>query len=118
MSEFFSKDAIIAPPGYNRWRVPPASIAFHLCIGSVYAWTSFNMPLTRVLGVATSAADDWSLSSVVGIFTAAIICIGPAASCAGSWLEKVGPRTVGLVAACCWGGGFLIGSIGIMLHQL
>ncbi|MDB5387576.1 MAG: transporter permease [Planctomycetaceae bacterium] len=118
MSQFFTKEAIFARPGFNRWRVPPASIAFHLCIGSVYAWTSFNMPLTRVLGVATSSADDWVLSSVVGIFTAAIICVGPATAIAGSWLEKVGPRTVGLVAACCWGGGFLIGGIGILLHQL
>ena len=25
---------------------------------------------------------------------------------------------VGLVAACCWGGGFLIGSLGIINHQL
>lgn len=118
MSEFFTKAAIIAPPAFNRWRVPPASIAIHLCIGSVYAWTSFNTPLTRVLGVATSAADDWTLPSVVGIFTTAIVCLGLAAAAAGSWLEKVGPRTVGLVAACCWGGGFLVGGAGILLHQL
>jgi len=40
------------------------------------------------------------------------------AAFAGKWLEKVGPRMVGLVAACCWGGGFMIGSVGILLHQL
>ena len=118
MPGFFAKEAIYAPPGFNRWRVPPASIAIHLCIGSVYAWSSFNTPLTRALGVVTPAADDWSLSSVLAVFTIAIVCLGLSAALAGSWLEKVGPRTVGLVAAACWGGGFLIGGVGILTHQL
>lgn len=115
---FFSKDSIIAEPGFNRWRVPPASIAIHLCIGSVYAWSIFNPALVRVRGVVTSAADDWSLSQVVWIFTVAIVCLGVAATFAGRWLERVGPRTVGMLAALLWGGGFLLGYLGIRLHQL
>ena len=47
MSRLFSKDRIVAGPGFNRWLVPPASVAIHLCIGSVYAWSMFNAPLTR-----------------------------------------------------------------------
>jgi hypothetical protein len=118
MSGLLSKDRIIAKPGFNRWLVPPASIAIHLCIGSVYAWSIFNPALIRVFGVVTPAADDWSLSNVVWIFTVAIVCLGFAAAFAGKWLEEVGPRTVGVVAALCWGGGFLIGGLGIALHQL
>jgi hypothetical protein len=38
MNGILSRERIIAPPGYNRWRVPVASIAIRLCIGSVYAW--------------------------------------------------------------------------------
>jgi|TARA_B100001109_G_scaffold20056_1_gene14383 MFS family permease len=115
---FLRKENIVAPDGYNRWRVPPASIAIHLCIGSVYAWSVFNTPLTRDLGVVASSANDWSLSSVVWIFSVAIVCLGLAAAFAGKWLEKVGPRFVGVVAAFLWGGGFIIGSIGISTHQL
>ncbi|MGH1417536.1 MAG: OFA family MFS transporter [Hyphomicrobiaceae bacterium] len=115
---FLRKENIVAPPGYNRWRVPPASIAIHLCIGSVYAWSVFNTPLTRELGVMASAADDWSLSSVVWIFSVAIVILGLAAAFAGKWLEDVGPRYVGVVAAILWGGGFVVGSIGIAQHQL
>ncbi|MBI1416937.1 MAG: MFS transporter [Limimaricola sp.] len=115
---FLRKDHIIAKPGYNRWLVPPASIAMHLCIGSVYAWSVFNPPLTKQLGVVASSADDWSLSSVVWIFSVAILVLGLAAAFAGKWLEDVGPRMVGVVAAVCWGGGFLVGSIGISTHQL
>lgn len=115
---FLRKENIVAPDGYNRWRVPPASIAIHLCIGSVYAWSVFNTPLTRDLGVVASSANDWSLSSVVWIFSVAIVCLGLAAAFAGKWLEKVGPRFVDVVAAFLWGGGFIVGSIGISTHQL
>ncbi|WP_419902026.1 hypothetical protein [Kiloniella sp.] len=100
------KERIIAKPGFNRWLVPPASIAIHLCIGSVYAWSIFNTPLVKEYGVVAGAADDWSLSSVVWIFSTAIVFLGLAAAIGGKWLEKVGPRAVGVLAACCWGGRF------------
>jgi MFS family permease len=118
MPGLFSKERIVAGPNFNRWLVPPASVAIHLCIGSVYAWSIYNPPLIRVFGVVTPAADDWVLSDVVWIFTVAIVFLGLAAAVAGKWLEEVGPRTVGTVAAVCWGGGYLIGGLGILLHQL
>ena len=115
---FLMKENIVAKPGYNRWLVPPASIAIHMCIGSVYAWSVFNPALTRELGVVAASADDWSLSSVVWIFSVAIVFLGLAAAFGGKWLEKVGPRCVGVTAATLWGGGFIIGSLGITSHQL
>jgi MFS family permease len=118
MAGFLSKERITAPPNYNRWRVPAASVAIHLCIGSVYAWSIYNPSLTRVYGVVASSGDDWSLSEVVWVFTVAIVFLGLAAAFAGKWLESVGPRKVGVVAACCWGGGYLVGGVGIMTHQL
>lgn len=118
MAGLFSKQRIIAKPGFNRWRVPPASIAIHLCIGSVYAWSIYNPALIRAHGVVASAASDWSLREVVWIFTVAIVSLGLSAAFAGRWLERVGPRLVGVVAACCWGGGYLVGGLGIYTHQL
>ena len=115
---FLKKERIVAKPGFNRWLVPPASVAIHLCIGSVYAWSIFNPPLVKQIGVVASAADDWTLSSVVWIFSTAIVFLGLAAAIGGKWLEEVGPRMVGVLAAFCWGGGFLIGSLGIAYHQL
>jgi hypothetical protein len=79
----FDKQRIVAPPGFNRWRVPPASVAIHLCIGSVYAWSVFNGPLTRVQGVVASAGGDWTLQQVVWIFTVAIVFLGLSAAVAG-----------------------------------
>ena len=118
MSGLLAKERIVAGPGFNRWKVPPASVAIHLCIGSVYAWSIFNPPLTMTQGVVASAAGDWTLREVIWIFTVAIVCLGLAAAVAGKWLERVGPRLVGSVAAVCWGGGFVVGSAGIWLHEL
>ncbi|MDX1518669.1 MAG: OFA family MFS transporter [Gammaproteobacteria bacterium] len=118
MSGLLSKERIIAGPGFNRWLIAPAALGIHLCIGSVYAWSLFNPALVKRLGVVTSAADDWTLKSVVWVFTVAIVFLGMAAAIAGHWLEKVGPRMVGTVAALCWSGGFFIGGIGIVTGQL
>ena len=118
MPSLLSKDRIIARPGFNRWLIAPAALGIHLCIGSVYAWSLFNTALTRRVGVVTSAADDWTLKSVVSVFTVAIVCLGLSAALAGKWLERVGPRAVGIVATCCWAGGFLLGGVGIVTGNL
>lgn len=118
MTGLLSKARIIAKPGFNRWLIAPAALGIHLCIGSVYAWSLFNPALIKRVGVVTSAADDWSLKSVVWIFTVAIVFLGLSAALAGKWLEQVGPRMVGVVSACCWGGGFIVGGTGIVTGQL
>lgn len=118
MSSLLSKDRIIAGPGFNRWLIAPAALGIHLCIGSVYAWSLFNPALVRRVGVVAPAADDWSLKSVVWVFTVAIVFLGLSAAVAGKWLEQVGPRMVGVVATCCWAGGFLVGGIGIVSGEL
>src|SRR5690606_19955906 len=96
----------------------PSSIAIHLCIGSVYAWSIYSPALTRVLGVVAPAADDWSLRDVTWVFSVAIVFLGLSAAFAGRWVEAVGPRRAGIVAALCWGGGHMIGGAGIHMHQL
>jgi MFS family permease len=118
MRGFLSRQRIVAGPDFNRWLIAPAALGIHLCIGSVYAWSLFNPALIKRIGVVTSAADDWSLKSVVWIFTVAIVFLGLSAALAGKWLETVGPRMVGVVAASCWGGGFVVGGYGILVGQL
>lgn len=115
---FLDKQRIIAPPGYNRWLIPPAALSVHLCIGQVYAFSVFNEPLTRVLGVSASASGDWKLSTVGWIYSLAIVFLGLSAAFGGSWLEKVGPRKTMFVAACCFGGGFFLSALGVLLHQI
>ena len=118
MPNFFSKQRIIAKPGYNRWMVPPAALAVHLCIGQAYAFSVFNNPLSRLIGITESVPDDWKLTTLGWVFSLAIVFLGLSAAFGGKWLEKVGPRLTMFVAACCFGGGFLISALGVSLHQI
>jgi MFS family permease len=115
---FFSKEATIAKPGFSRWMVPPAALAVHLCIGQAYAFSVFNAPLTKLIGITKSAPGDWSLTTLGWIFSLAIVFLGLSAAFAGKWLEKVGPRRTMFTAACCFGGGFLVSALGVYLHQI
>lgn len=125
--KFLLKDQIVAKDGFHRWLVVPAALGIHMSIGSVYAWSVFNGPLSKLQGVVAQSPHDWSLggnASMLGwggvafIFSLAIVFLGLSAAIGGKWLERVGPRCVGVTAALCWGGGFLVAAIGINLHNL
>ena len=118
MAGLLSRERIVAGPGFDRWLIPPCALATHLCIGQAYALSVFNLPLTRQLGVAKSIAGDWRLTELGWIFTIAIFVLGASAALFGKWVQAVGPRKSGFVAALCWGVGFLVGALGIHLHQL
>ncbi|ANE55566.1 OFA family MFS transporter [Methylomonas sp. DH-1] len=118
MAGFFSKQRIIARPGYSRWLAPPAALSVQLCIGQAYAFSVFNDPLTRIIGIGAPTSDDWKLTELGWIFSLAIVFLGLSAAFGGKWLEKVGPRLTMFVAACCFGGGFLIAALGVKLHQI
>jgi MFS family permease len=110
----------IAPPGYNRWLVPPAALAIHLAIGQAYAFSVFNKPLGSLISgdPAHPAPTDWTPGQIGWTFSIAIVLLGLSAAIFGKWLERVGPRKAMLASALCFGGGFLIGSLGVHLHSL
>ncbi len=119
----------VARPGFNRWLVPPAALAIHLCIGMIYGMSVFWLPLTRSVGVAcdaragllhalTATDCDWTVSQLVVGFEIGIVFLGASAAIWGGWLERVGPRRAGVVAALCWASGLAVAALGIRLHQL
>ena len=110
----------IAPAGYNRWLVPPAALAIHLAIGQVYAFSVFNKPLGSLISLNADKPDplDWTPTQIGFTFSIAIVILGLSAALFGKWLERVGPRKAMLAASLCFGGGFLIGSLGVSLHAL
>jgi len=113
-----SKERIIATPQFNRWMVPPAALAIHLSIGMAYGLSVFWLPLSRAIGITQSATDDWKVSTLTITFTLAIFFLGSSAALFGRWAEREGPRKAGFVAACCWAGGFLLGALGVYVHQI
>ncbi len=123
---------IIARPGFNRWLVPPAALAIHLCIGMAYGFSVFWLPLTRALGITQTVACpdmttlsalvtttcDWRVADLGWMYTLFFVFLGAAAAVFGGWLERAGPRKAGLAAAVCWCGGMVISAAGIVTHQL
>lgn len=114
---FLDRDRTVAPPGYNRWLVPPAALAIHLAIGQAYAFSVFNLPLSKSLGVTAAAPGDWPLSTITWVFSAAIVMLGLSAALFGAWLERVGPRKAMFAAALCFSAGFFVGAAGVATHQ-
>ncbi|MDP4891751.1 OFA family MFS transporter [Cypionkella sp.] len=117
-SSWLDRANTVAPPGFSRWMVPPAALCIHLCIGQAYAFSVFNLPMSKLIGITESAPDDWKLTSLGWIFSIAIVFLGLAAAFGGTWLDRVGPRKAMVAAAACFGGGFLVGAAGISTHQL
>jgi MFS family permease len=98
--------------------VPPAALCVHLCIGQAYAYSVFNLPMTKLIGITDSAPDDWKLTELGWIFSIAIFFLGVASAVFGRWVEEGGPRKAMFTAACCWAGGFLISAAGVAIHNL
>ncbi|WP_193106583.1 OFA family MFS transporter [Brachybacterium sp. FME24] len=104
------RTAIIAPATFNRWLIPPAALAIHLCIGQVYAFSVFKSPFQSHFA-AGEVAVGW-------IFSLAIAMLGISSAIAGTWVERVGPRMAMVAAGAFWVLGFLVSAIGIAGGQL
>jgi MFS family permease len=115
---YLERARTVAATGYNRWLVPPAALAIHLSIGQAYAFSVFNLPLTRVIGVTESAPTDWKLTTLGWIFSLAIVFLGLSAAVFGKWLEAAGPRKAMFASAVCFSGGFLVSALGVWFHQV
>ncbi|MDO8772447.1 MAG: OFA family MFS transporter [Burkholderiaceae bacterium] len=131
-SGFLDRERIVAGPGFNRWLVPPAALAIHLCIGMAYGFSVFWLPLSKALGIKDAikcgpevgffaelftTSCDWKISTLGWMYTLFFVLLGSSAAIWGGWLERVGPRKAGVVSAVCWCGGMLISALGIYLHQ-
>ena len=66
---FLSKERIIAKPGFNRWLVPPAALAIHLCIGMAYGFSVFWLPLSKALGITTPVACAPDMGFIAQVFS-------------------------------------------------
>jgi MFS family permease len=118
LASYLDRNRTVAKPGFSRWMVPPAALCIHLCIGQVYAFSVFNLPMTKLLGITQSAPGDWKLTQLGWIFSIAIFMLGASAAVLGRWVEEGGPRRAMFTAALCFGGGFVVAELGVSLHNL
>lgn len=110
MASVLDKEAIVAPKHFNRWLIPAAALAIHLCIGQVYAFSVFKIPLMSRFDVGEV--------SVGWIFSVAIAMLGLSAAFGGTWVERAGPRKSMVVAGTAWVLGFFVAAVGIATDQL
>jgi MFS family permease len=96
----------------NRWRIPIGAVLVHICIGSVYAWSTFNRPIQAIFPDA-----PWWFSPPYTTFTTALALLGLSAAFGGPWVERRGPRVAATAAAIFFGTGLVLGGIGLALRQ-
>jgi MFS family permease len=129
----FLEKRTVAGAGFNRWLVPPAALAIHLCIGMAYGFSVFWLPLSKALGIKEalacpadigvlerilSSGCDWQISMLGWMYTMFFVFLGLSAWLFGGWLEHAGPRKAGVVSAVCWCGGLVISALGVYQHQI
>lgn len=108
--DVLARERTVAPAGYNRWLIPPAALAIHLCIGQVYATSVYKNSLVEHF--------DTSLTSIGIVFSIAIVMLGLSAAIFGTWVDTGGPRRAMAASTIAWSSGLLIGSAGIATEQL
>src|SRR5580658_7294560 len=97
---------------FNRWLIPVAAVFIHICIGSVYAWSTFNRPIKAVF-----PNDPSWFSPPYTTFSTALVLLGLSAAFGGTWVERRGPRVAAIASAILFGSGLLLGGIGLALRQ-
>jgi MFS family permease len=120
MPSFLDRERTVAPPGFSRWLVPPAAIAVQMCIGEIYGFSVFNIPLSRAIGITKSVQDqDWTVPHIVlATYSLGLVILGLSAAFLGKWVERVGPRKTMFASACLFCSGLIIASLGVNVHNL
>lgn len=111
-SELKSPPASQNTAAFNRWLIPVAAVAIHICIGSVYAWSTFNRPIKALF-----PNDPSWFSPPYTTFSTALVLLGLSAAFGGTWVERQGPRVAAIAAAILFGSGLILGGIGLAVRQ-
>jgi MFS family permease len=96
----------------NRWLIPIGAVAVHICIGSVYAWSTLNRPI-----LALFPNQPWWFSPPYTTFSTALVLLGLSAAFGGPWVERSGPRAAATAAAMFFGSGLIVGGVGLTIKS-
>ncbi|HET7205004.1 MAG TPA: OFA family MFS transporter [Terriglobales bacterium] len=94
----------------NRWGIAVAAVVMQICLGAVYGWSVFKIPLMRI--------EHWSETQVQLNFTLAIFFLGVGTIIGGVWQDRKGPRLVSTVAGVIYGAGYLFAALFTRGHNL
>lgn len=72
----------------------------HLLLGTVYAWSFFQTPITEIVG--------WSNTQVAWAFSLSIFMLGVMAAWGGTKIDKYGPRKLAISGGIMYALGYII----------
>lgn len=101
---------IAEPQSRNRWGIALAGAWLQLFLGTVYAWSFFQKPLSDAYG--------WTNSQVAWAFSLAICFLGLAAAWGGTKLPVYGPRRLAAVGGILFGLGYLLAAAALRYKSL
>ena len=100
---------------FNRWLIVIGAVLIQLCLGAIYAWSVFRIPLQQPAtegGLGLTPSQATLPFSLVLIFFAIATIIG------GRWQDKAGPRLVATIGGIILGSGMIIAALSRMFLWL
>lgn len=94
----------------NRWGIAIAGTLLQVCLGSVYAWSYFQIPLMNTY--------HWNNAQVSGVFSIAICFLGLAAAWGGMNMSKFRPRLLAITGGALFGTGMILAAVMLQAHSL
>ena len=84
--------------------------SIQICLGTVYAWSFFQIYLVREHG--------WTFTETAWAFSITIFSLGTAAAWAGAALPRLGPRKLALAGSLMFCGGYFFASMALHFDSL
>lgn len=84
----------------KKWLIAIMGTITHLMLGTVYAWSYFQTPITKLVG--------WSNTQVAWAFSLSIFMLGVMAAWGGTKIDKYGPRKLAIIGGVMYAMGYII----------
>ena len=84
----------------KKWLIAIMGTLTHLSLGTVYAWSFFQIPITQLSG--------WSNTEVAWTFSLSIFMLGVTAAWGGTKIDKYGPRKLAITGGVLYSLGYII----------
>src|SRR5512133_3794139 len=83
----------------KRWLIAIMGTCLQICLGTAYAWSFFQKPLSSAFG--------WSNSLTAWAFSLAICFLGLSAAVGGILMPKIGPKKMAMIGGLLFGLGYI-----------
>ena len=94
----------------KKWFIAFMGTLTQLALGTVYAWSFFQTPITELVG--------WSNTQVAWAFSLSIFMLGVMAAWGGAKIDKYGPRKLAITGGVMYALGYIISAYALSSDTL